>query len=370
MRWIVCSLLLILTTPIYANRSCEGALVKRPQSAVDLSALKDHRLFRLAEALDMGEGYTFYIDPIGPVSGEMGEGIQGEFLRDLIREIFPRARVRSVVQAPQNRILARTFMFSLVDNAESGISRRAHAFRDETIEMSDIKPAHISWMLGRRNRIREKLSMPRERRVAHIYLRNPFTLAQHIDAVQGRSDLSAILRKMKGLGFDDVIVSATEFYDDFFLTLKEMRQELPILHHLFPKILPVSDLLKRGVTETSQPVLYINDVRGYMPTLHALANFTLTVGPINFFESIFTGTETVALLNKKVSGGYDSAVLYKIVSYAKDYPNFKTVRSLDAIKVDGQVLKDIPANSDRALSDFLQILHFKISNQLRRPRAS
>ncbi len=345
----------------HSQSKCEKVLERKAIKTL-LEPFKDHPLYEFARTVKFGRGMRFYIDPVGLTPGELGEGMQGVFLKNVLKTVFPRAAVRAIKYQEKNDRAPLAVHFTIRDSAEIN---RETSDPDFTVEMIDIKPANIRWRLGERARMRNQIGLDQNRKVAHVYLRRPWTINDHGDQ-QLDPDLETVAKEIVKHGVDDVIFSSTEFDIDFTATLKQLETVVPEIHTLFKEIRPVSGLLEGNVSNESR-TLYLNDTRGRMSDFHAISDFTLIMGPINFFESLQTGTETFVLINSSIAEEYAPWGINRLLSYGKVYSNLRVISRMGRLRPTGRTLTEIPEGALRPLENLLTVLHEKINAQLNRP---
>jgi len=342
--------------PKHSQREvCLEALIA-PLSADQEKIIKSHSIHRLAQQLKSGKGIAITLSNLEFDVSEVGESIQAQFIRNVLRFLFPEADFSGERGLPGPRI-----GFSINDSSESGGQRPTMNHYDELLEMPDIKAANGTFSPGHRQRLRQQYGISQSIKIAHVYVRELLGMEDR-DVGPWNPNFSMVARKLSALEADVVIVSSLWILEQEYNESPEgeIERDFPRLKEVFPTWVRLTDYLKAPDQYANKKLLIVNDTIGRMSELHQLSNFNVVLGPINFFEALYSGTPTSILLTEANAGIYEKSARDKMLSAAKGFPNYVPLRSLR----DLEWPSSLGATYDYgALKQFLDILEGKIRSQ-------
>ena len=254
---------------------------------------------------------------MGMKQSHKGEYIQRVFLIKVIRTIFPQAE-----------IITRGYDDRFREPPTSGWTLKAHVF----LEIRDIREAirifpigdmecflmsHkclVDMVLLKKANSSPKAISKKEYKDVFPFSETDKVLSLYLsEYVNGdipkqpdHPELFRVLRAFLDRGFHRIFLT-----NRFITLLNESSSELHAkLSRIFDKVFFLSDLSVQDLAHIApgERVIFLNNLVGYTPVLHSLADVTFIVGPVNMLEGIFLGARVLFMADERAfSSWYSSA---------------------------------------------------------------
>ena len=248
-----------------------------------------------------GEGLTFDFSYLG--KGDKGESIQRVFLIKVIKLIFPKAKI--IIRNSNN---TRQFSFYYFNQSSKVhiplkvIDVREFAQQEENfdeylsshiniVDMVLLKTANSS-QKGLSDKYKKSFPTFSTNSVVSLYLPG----LRAMDNPLGDLKLSDILVEFKERGFRKFFLTSNLP----FRSLRYEREFFLSYSRYFDKMYFLSRISRKELSQITDQdrVLFFNDLTGYTPVLHSLADVTFVYGPINMLEGIFLDARVIFMENK------------------------------------------------------------------------
>ncbi len=284
------------------------------------------------------ENYTSEEKGIDPNSVQFGENIQAGFVAKILRAANPKARIVSGTgdffldkyTGPEKN----AFPILVQDGTEAKESKYFNVVDMKIAKAANPTPPPLEHLAAR-----ERFGIGAEKKVASFYL-DSLDQSAVIDG-ETAADIPDSYR------FKNVfrrVEASTGDLDVVFVTMPYARgnkMDLLIDSVTRPlgrptRIFTLSDVSQSQIQQAlakGEKVFIINDTRGRMPLIHAVADVTIVRGPINPFESLNAGTPTVAFFDQPMKPRYDLAAYQSMVQPAYQTGSFRYVQKLDDLSV-------------------------------------
>lgn len=270
--------------------------------------LKAHPIARFAEESNHGEGLTFRfpmgLNEAGEIGHyEKGEGLASKRLMFYMKALFPKARFKTGLNPatwsyPKNKATGSELLLRPYDHFE----------REDTA--SYFSPT-------------SRISLPLMKQAdPGFYGFDPVTLKARVLKNPDQSIISLYLRNedlMLFPMFRKVLNDLLATYPKAVLvvSLGNGFHERPVLRRILRSRFPGLDsyLLSKTSSDLSHsaPFVVFNDTVGNLPAVHAISDLAVVVGPINFFEPLNVGTQTLLYLPEESIQNYSMEGLDQMI---------------------------------------------------------
>ena len=289
-----------------------------------------------------------------------GESIQAQFVQKILAAAFPAADFMEGAAAfnqranqfsePSRPIAGRQIIELMIDDTKESEEKSRSSHFSRSLEMSLLKAGNPSSTGLSKEALRARLGIPPNSKVVHFYFNELVPLYPGKDAI----------RQME-MGFPGVWQKLAETYrPDYTLvsttvepTAKSFARFLADessaeFRANFDRIVRLSEIVHGDETFPAGRLLVINDLKGFVPYLHAISNLAIIRGPINFFEPLNEKTPTLALINeatlKTLGLRYDQAAYEQMAARAKASRGFMRTTQLETLPHDASVLLSLHSN--------------------------
>ncbi|MCZ0933108.1 MAG: hypothetical protein OXJ52_08150 [Oligoflexia bacterium] len=346
--------------------------------------LSHPRVKELKASYKSGKGLTFDFSYLGQETFHKGEHIQQVFLIKIIKLIFPKAKsitrnynTRYDSLYPFNQSSKVHIPLKVFDIRESVKFVTEQDFErylsiDKIIvDMVLLKMANSS-QKGIPDEYKKSFPSFEKNSVLSLYLPEKYLNYKHEDLQDESLDLFQILDEFLALGFRKVFLTS-----HFNSRLSEdLRSRfLSALSNNFDKILFLSQLSPKELfqIQDQDKVIFFNDLTGYTPVLHSLADTAFIFGPVNMLEGLFLGARVVFMnkeysTNKKYCIAFDqlkqTALKTNRAVYIERLDELEeALHTLDQLSLKPIVYPDEAVNSSKgdALNQLIERLYFQIT---------
>ena len=233
-----------------------------------------------------------------------------------------------------------------------------------SVEMSALKSANGKMDNRSKDSLRQLYNIPEGARVGHLY----FNLFSENKRYSDRNPtLLDLVRRVRDLDADITIVSSiSKFRDDYDLHLRGKESNLiltteeslkkwamddqpdlvdelfDVVDKEFDHLFLLSDIQHGRKKIGSGKTILFNDTFYQMPDLHKIADFVFTIGPINFFEALYSGSPTAVLFSDEALGEYNREAAAKMRLHGSRFPNFQLIETLNEEFKAKQNTKEFP----------------------------
>lgn len=343
-----------------------------------VEAIRNHPISDWAKSLGPSEQIYFSVTPAQNLNGALskvyiGEEIQGEFLRKVVRSLFPESQIDLPNPSFKPKFKFKLKVRDSIESHERGIVAAAADY----IDMPILKAANASLSAMNKAESRALLKIAPEQRVGVIY--SPGLVLKDAPVSKDPS-IRSVYRTLKGQGITSLILSPNP--RSIRIKPQEMldaiRKELP---HFLDQFDSVIFLAQAKADEMLMPegkkILVINNTMGKTPYIYSAADLVVVQGPVNPLESVTVGTPTVVFLNDRVVGHYDLDGYSRIVNYGLATGKAQAVHNVSDLegaieklnRYEGPVLTpdQVKVGGKTALERFLDVLHQKLQRQAELP---
>ena len=292
-----------------------------------------------------------------------GELLQAGFLRSLLLQVGFKGKFMEL--HPRNFGVKHVLSLQVKDSAEYNPDGKSAPpmspqERSRIVEMSDLKMANGKLDLRSTKALRTQYNIPLKSQVGHLYF-NISNVNKRVPYSAQNPNFYLSAKKLQEQGANVIVVSSISRFREN--VPKEVKEFLKRAQKEFDQVLFLSDV-QNGKSQISKgTVVVLNDTVNQMPDIHKISDRVLVVGPINFFEALYSGTPTTVLINEATLGDYNRITVNKLLANGEDFPNFKQIQSLDETLMSVQEIGPSTYDYD-AFTDFLDILYKKIINQM------
>ena len=266
-----------------------------------------------------GEGMAFDFFYLGQKLSHKGEYIQRAFLIKIIQLIFPKAKIvkrdyntRFIRLHPINPSPKVYIPLEIKDVREFKKLKDEQKFEEylhrykRTLDMILLKMANSS-QKGLLDEYKASFPSFKKNSVLSLYLPEEFLNYFFKNAPEETLDLFDILDHFISIGFHKVFLSS---HFNIMLSKERKHQFLSTLLNYFDKILFLSRVSPEELfqIQDQDKVLFFNDLTGYIPVLHSLADIAFILGPLNILEGLFLDSKVI-FMNKEsfMQKGYSLA---------------------------------------------------------------
>ena len=332
-----------------------------------------------------GEGLTFDFSYIGQESSHKGEHIQRVFLIKMIQFIFPKAKI--ITRSYKTRFdslypfnqsskvhvslkvsdIRESMKFMTEQDFERYLSRHKNI-----VDMVLLKMANSS-QKGIPDEYKKSFPSFEKNSVLSLYLPGKYLNYNYENLQAEALDIFHILDEFLSIGFRKVFLTS-----HFNLRLSEDQRNrfLSALSNYFDKILFLSQLSHEELfqIQDQDKVIFFNDLTGYTPVLHSLADVAFISGPVNMLEGLFLGARVIFInkeypINKKYRMAFDqlkqTALKTNRAVYIEDLEELKeALHTLDQLSLKPVIYPDeviIDSSKGSALNQLIERLNFQIT---------
>jgi len=269
-----------------------------PQGTKD--RILNHPKFReLQKLYQQGKHLYFDFLYLGQEDIYKGEYIQQSFVSNMLKFMFPKATIWTreyntrhakinlkkpetlYIQLNIEDIMEKQFIKPI--GARFGSQNEVDQYlksNTSSLDMVLLKKANSSYKYTNFNQYKKLFPFLDSNQTVSLYMKRSF-------------DLNAL----KDLYEEFFTSFEKQGFNKFFVTT-HVTSTIPMkfINH-FHKRYFLSQLSKKDISSITdqEKVLIINDLIGYTPILHTLANVSVVVGPINMLEGIYTGAKVIFL---------------------------------------------------------------------------
>lgn len=274
--------------------------------------LSHPKVKELRASYKKGRGLTFDFSYLGTEASHKGELIQRIFLIKIIKLIFPKARIiirdyntRYSSLYPLNQFSKVHIPVEVADIRESMPFAQEEDFdrylssHINIMDMVLLKAANSSQQ-GLSDEYKGSFPAFSENSVLSLYLPE-----KHLNYIAEKNwwdesdlDLFDILDEFTERDFRKVFLTS-HFNTNLPKDVRDLF--LSRLSTYFDKILFLSRVSRKELSQITDEdrVLFFNDLTGYTPVLHSLADVTFIFGPVNILEGIFLDARVIFMNNKR-----------------------------------------------------------------------
>ena len=353
--------------------------------------LSHPRVKELRASYNNGRGVTFDFSYLGREASHRGELIQRIFLIKIIKLIFPKAKIilrdyntRYSSLYPFNQSSKVHVPLVVADIRESMQLSQEEDFdrylssHINIMDMVLLKAANSS-QKNLPDKYKESFPDFSENSVLSLYLPEKYLnyIAEKNWWDKSGLDLFDILDEFTERDFRKVFLTS-----HFNTNLPEDVRELFFarLSTYFDKIFFLSRISGKEFSKITDQdrILFFNDLTGYTPVLHSLADVTFIFGPVNMLEGIFLDARVIFMNTKKYSPKdkyhlafeqlKETALRTNRAVYIEDIKKIEEalhrldeLSSKPAVGPDEVILN--PAKGD-ALNQLIERLHFQITENV------
>ena len=359
--------------------------------------LSHPKIKELKELYKAGKHITFDFDYIGPDHIYRGEYIQRVFLIKIIKLIFPSAKIivrgyndRFPMHKKVDKLSKAHVVLKVVDVRETDWwQKRFSSDKDLDNYLSNNKSVIDMVLLKTANSSHKNIPENYKSRFPSFEKDTVLSLYLPEDKMNYPDTFLYLQNKEKTDIFDILDSSINRGFRKFFLTShfkywpQEKEKEAQFLSKFsdrFDKVFFLSSLstTKLNQIQPHEKVIFFNDITGYTPVLHSLADVAFIWGPINMLEGIFLNAKVIFMGNEaNIPEKYKSAFkqLKKTALKTNRAVHIKSFNEIEkALKVleklsskpvvyPDEVVVD-PLNGD-ALNQLLERLYFQITESAR-----
>ena len=347
--------------------------------------LSHPRVKELRVSYKSGRGLTFDFSYIGPTAPHKGEHIQQAFLIEVIKMIFPNAKI---VKRSYNTRFDSLYPFNQSSKVHVSLKvsdiweymkfmteqdfERYLSIHKNIVDMVLLKRANSS-QKGISDEYKKSFPDFEKKSVLSLYLPEKYLNYKHEDLQKESLDLFQILDNFLALGFRKVFLTS---HFNTRLSIDQMNRFLSALSNHFDKILFLSQLSHKELfqIQDQDKVIFFNDLTGYTPVLHSLADIAFIFGPVNMLEGLFLDAKVV-FMNKE----YSTNRTYRIAFDQLKQTALKTNRAvyiesldeleealhtLDRLSLEPTIYPDevkIHSSKGSALDQLIERLYFQIT---------
>ena len=260
-----------------------------------------------------------------------GESIQSQQLAKYLRFLFPNAKIKAVEGVDfQHSGDGIPIDFFVYDPAE--VSKPYVFEKDVVLPMPLLKGGNPGQVYSK-NALRKIMGVPQGAKIIHFYLKNEVVHFDHFLRI--KSEIEKIYSP------DIIIVShgnqhetGSPFKVKNFIKGNDLNLQ-------FKNLFDLSSLVARERVIDSAFVF--NDSTGLMGQLHAMSDFAVVVGPINFMEPLSVGTKTlyVDVPTSEIFTQYNSDTLSDLVQVGLKSGGF-VASDLSHVRVSMEKLTKLP----------------------------
>ncbi len=292
--------------------SYENILRRDSEPALNLDAylaLIQHPIFRLPRLL-RSQGIELQFDIQRGIADSYlsnnshlrGENIQGRFVKEILKALFPQAPIAQQISTNPQR---KTIYIWIEDPAE--YPTPSIVDEEAWLDLNILKAGNPGLIPANHDDLRAKLGVPYHRPVVSVYLRTGSLLD---DPIVQRSLIDLATSK----GFKDLFISAGSPINP--QRLLQVAQQVSANE----KIFSLSDVTESSVQESRRWIY--NNTSGLLPQIHAAADLSVVVGVVNFFEPLSVKTPTVLFLPASSLHHYNLGALLPLLRIANKTPGF------------------------------------------------
>ena len=336
-----------------------------------------------------GERLTFDFSYLGQESSHKGEYIQRVFLIKIIKLIFPKAKI--IIRNYKTRFdslypfkqPSRVHVSLSVSDIRESIKLvteqdfEEYLFRHKSImDMVLLKIANSS-QKSISDKYKKSFPAFEKNSVLSLYLPEKH-LNYNSENLQEKSiDLFYILDEFLAIGFRKVFLTS---HFNSKLSENQRKRFLSSLSVHFDKVLFLSQVSQKELFQIQDQdrVIFFNDLTGYTPILHSLADITFISGPVNMLEGLFLGAKVIFIntehsANRKYRLAFDqlkqTALKTNRAVYIEDLNELEeALHTLDRLSLRAIVYPDEvivnPSKGD-ALNQLIERLYFQITESVR-----
>jgi len=300
-------------------------LLKLPLPARIRQSIQEHEIASLKTLYGDGENLVFNLFEKEfnqlALHTSNGENIQAHFVRNVLRELFPRAMyVNSLGDAikslepkfinPEDLSLEKAikhlkskhgktaFQIFITDSAEgAGVQKKRQVLdKSKYLDMPLLKTANGTNSSIDKLGIRNLFGLHVKDRVYSFYIHGSLAVGNTWNPPFGR--LMSILQS-ENLVPDVCFVTSAGLTKEG--ANRALKEQADLLGGTFRNL---TDLKQGEIATLARPIIIFNDTTGKVPVLHAAADLSVVKGPINPFEGLTVGTPTVVFNNKSTLNNY------------------------------------------------------------------